>query len=49
MIFNFYLFDRKGTCLYFAEWKRVARLGRRDDDSVIHWGSRKEKKNRRER
>eukprot|EP00050_Salpingoeca_kvevrii_P000632 m.152621 g.152621 ORF g.152621 m.152621 type:complete len:162 (-) comp10166_c0_seq3:206-691(-) len=21
MIFNFYLFDRKGTCLYFCEWR----------------------------
>ncbi len=24
MIFNFYLFDRKGTCLYFHEWKRLS-------------------------
>lgn len=24
MIFNFYLFDRKGTCLHFQEWKRLS-------------------------
>jgi hypothetical protein len=22
MIFNFYLYDRKGTCLYYKEWNR---------------------------
>ena len=26
MIFNFYLFDRKGTCLYFHEWRRLSKF-----------------------
>lgn len=31
-IFNFYVFDRTGTCLYYGEWNRKKRSGMSDDE-----------------
>eukprot|EP00043_Microstomoeca_roanoka_P004689 m.51238 g.51238 ORF g.51238 m.51238 type:complete len:67 (-) comp12607_c0_seq1:868-1068(-) len=30
MIYNFYLFNREGLCLYFKEWKRTGRSQTRE-------------------
>lgn len=34
MIFNFWLFDRAGTCLYQQEWKRLSTAQRQDLDQA---------------
>eukprot|EP00038_Savillea_parva_P026146 m.51756 g.51756 ORF g.51756 m.51756 type:complete len:141 (-) comp7331_c0_seq1:2048-2470(-) len=34
MIFNFYLFDRKGECLYHQEWKRLSANRRLEDGNA---------------
>mmetsp|Transcript_31329 Transcript_31329/g.82107 ORF Transcript_31329/g.82107 Transcript_31329/m.82107 type:complete len:141 (-) Transcript_31329:132-554(-) len=34
MIFNFYLFDRKGSCLYHQEWKRLSSNRRSEDGNA---------------
>ena len=34
MIFNLYLFDRKGACLYFHEWQRLGKPTRPTVDEV---------------
>ncbi|CAL1532697.1 unnamed protein product [Lymnaea stagnalis] len=31
-IFNFYLFDRNGTCLYYSEWNRKKQLSMSKDE-----------------
>lgn len=33
MIFNFFLFNRAGDCLYFQEWKRLARSSNHSSDA----------------
>ncbi len=34
-IFNFYIFDRNGTCLYYSEWNRKKQSGISKDEVVL--------------
>ena len=36
MLFNLYVFNRMGTCLYFQEYKRTSKAPQQDVQSVCN-------------
>eukprot|EP01028_Stygiella_incarcerata_P001280 TRINITY_DN1210_c0_g1_i1.p1 TRINITY_DN1210_c0_g1~~TRINITY_DN1210_c0_g1_i1.p1 ORF type:complete len:140 (+),score=20.53 TRINITY_DN1210_c0_g1_i1:113-532(+) len=38
VVFSLYIYDREGTCLYYAEWKRTLRTNTPEEDQKLMYG-----------